>query len=301
MNTFQRSKLSMYHSVNSFLNDNKAVWEKAPGLVSVIAIFGQLLSTLVSVAGKKARNISGVVTARDQLRIELAELAQIISGGIVALATSLKNQELKKAMNFSISKLRYAAVDDLVPICNQILEEAKKNEAQLINFNITSAMIDAFAELTDDFNQSAPSPRKAISKRRSLGDTINELMTETDDVLKNQLDRLMLPYKKTDKLFYKEFRYNRVIVDKGNRSTRITGQVTDKTTGDPLKNVLVSVEGMGFFAKTETDGSFSIKVPKTGIVRLQFELDGYLTGTAEEVDVKLGKNTTISMELVKAA
>lgn len=66
----------------------------------------------------------------------------------------------------------------------------------------------------DDFRVLIGSPRKAQTKISAAVATLEDLFTQVDEVLKNQMDKLMLQFKETQSEFFKVYQKSRVIVDR---------------------------------------------------------------------------------------
>jgi hypothetical protein len=72
---------------------------------------------------------------------------------------------------------------------------------------------------------------------------------------------------------------------------KITGQVTDASTGEPLPGVSVSIEGTTLGVITDVSGNYIIEVPNQNVVLL-FSYMGYLSerftvSNQETIDIKL--------------
>jgi TonB-linked SusC/RagA family outer membrane protein len=86
------------------------------------------------------------------------------------------------------------------------------------------------------------------------------------------------------------------------QQVKVTGNITDATTGDPLPGVYIRIEGTTAGAVSDVDGNYSVDVPQAGAV-LQFSFIGYNTeNIAVEgrsvIDVKLISELTALEEVV---
>lgn len=83
---------------------------------------------------------------------------------------------------------------------------------------------------------------------------------------------------------------------------KITGTVTDASSGDPLIGANILVVGTGEGAVTNLDGKYELTVP-TGAARLQFSYTGYTSqeieiGTSSVIDVRLAPGETLEEVIV---
>ena len=87
------------------------------------------------------------------------------------------------------------------------------------------------------------------------------------------------------------------------QSGKISGQVTEAATGEPIPGVNVLVEGTLTGAVTDVDGYYSILRAPVGRVALVFSSVGYARLRVQDVDVDVDRTTTIDarMEIEDAA
>ncbi|MBL7733743.1 MAG: carboxypeptidase regulatory-like domain-containing protein [Chitinophagaceae bacterium] len=298
MNAYQHSKFRMYHAVYNFLIEHKAVWSGINGYTTIVKDFSQLIDNISSLTGKKIRSIAGVTLSTANLKKELCHSALVVSGTLVAIADQEKKFEMLKSMDFTRSQLEDLPAEMLPGICRLIHTTATANKEPLTAFNITDDTLQEFEQLITQYEHLCTAPRMAINVRKTLGETLKELFAETDQLLKKRLDKVSVFFKKENSAYYNEYKNNRIIVNQGSRSTKVSGKITNSTTGEPLKNVSVTAEGTGLLAHSDADGNYTLKIPKTGPVKMVFEQDGFHPKTIDDVELKLGRNTVVPVEMV---
>lgn len=82
---------------------------------------------------------------------------------------------------------------------------------------------------------------------------------------------------------------------------KITGQVTDSETGEPLIGVNIVVEGTRFGSATNAEGYYTILNIPPGTYRLSATYIGYQRTVVEEVRVRIDLTTNIDFELAPQA
>jgi hypothetical protein len=82
---------------------------------------------------------------------------------------------------------------------------------------------------------------------------------------------------------------------------KISGQVTDAATGDPLPGVNVVIQGEQQGATTDTDGFYSILNVSPGTYTLRASFVGYAAQVVENVEVNIDLTTTVNFELQEEA
>ena len=132
---------------------------------------------------------------------------------LFALGASLGDNEMKAVANLTESKLKTMRDDLLGSRANSIHVFATANAAALIPAGVTAAQLTALNNQKNTWLANTQRPRqlKAVAK----GHTVNLLaqIKTIDALLKEQLDKLMLPFKATNPSFYADYTANRVIHD----------------------------------------------------------------------------------------
>ena len=82
---------------------------------------------------------------------------------------------------------------------------------------------------------------------------------------------------------------------------KLSGRVTDKTTGDPLIGVNVMVEGTVLGAATDSDGSFFILQLPPGSYNVRFSMIGYQTLVMNNVRIRVDLTTTLDGQLQESS
>lgn len=297
MRRSDESNIGMFNSVYYNLSTNQSKWASQTALKQSVNQFKTELTTLAEIARGAGRNLAGVTLSKEMMKRFTIDRALAMSGKLVAFASSMKYYELKQAMTFTKSSFYRQGVAGITSICNSILAELNTYAAQLTDYDVTPAGIEAFSELISEYEKSASSPRNAASSRKALNLALKDKISEIKALLKEQIDTLMLPYKENDRVFYDEYRNNRIIIDPKTSFTQLSGVVTNAATKEPVKNALVSVPGTSYLTNTRKDGTFNLRIPQPGTVNVKVELFGYEAATINGVEIKLGKNTELPLTL----
>lgn len=297
MKRIHESNIGMFNSVYYHLSTNQSKWTTQTALKQSVNQFKTELTSLAAIARDAGRNLAGVTQSKEVAKQIIVDNALAMSGKLVAFASSMKYHELKEAMSFTKSSFDRLGAAGIVSNCNSILKELNTYAAQLTDYDVTPAGIEAFSELISEYEKSASSPRNATASRKALNIALQEKIREIKSLIEEQLDNLMRPFKKDDRLFYDEYRNNRIIIDPKTSFTQLSGVVTNAVTKEPVKNALVSVPGTSYLTNTRKDGTFNLRIPQPGTVNVKVELFGYEAATINGVEIKLGKNTELPLTL----
>src|SRR5262245_52713539 len=114
------------------------------------------------------------------------------------------------------------------------------------------------------------------------------------NLLKRQIDKLVVPYKSTNSSFYNGYFSAREIIDLGSTTGKVRGVVTRQGSGDPLSNVKFSIFEKGTttlvkFANTDAEGKFRASNLPPGDFDFRWEIPGYKTINETNVHLSAGK------------
>lgn len=89
---------------------------------------------------------------------------------------------------------------------------ATANLAALADYNVTAADVAALDALVTSWGKVKTAPRTAISKRAGQTNKLPQAIADNTSLLRNQLDKQMTKFKRTNPEFYAGYQAARVIV-----------------------------------------------------------------------------------------
>ena len=97
-------------------------------------------------------------------------------------------------------------------------------------FKTVDAYLDELTQALARFNESKANPRTAAAEKKVQTQTLSALIRETSVLLRNQMDRLVNMFLRTNAEFVAGYRGARVIVDRGKRHEKTTATPGTTTT-----------------------------------------------------------------------
>ena len=155
---------------------------------------------------------SGAMEEKKQSREGLVALAIEIVGAILSYAHNKGDKRLEKKAGISATELGKAKDSRLVAFCRGIHSMAVPLTLALKSTKITAEKIAALQTLTDDYKKSYTKPRQAIATGKAATDQLPVVLRETSNLLRKQLDPLMVQFKATEPEFYAKYKAARRIV-----------------------------------------------------------------------------------------
>lgn len=218
MNNIQSSKLTMYKAVLHVCESNQVLSNTIPASAGILQELSTAISQIEATSLTQGINTTGITQDKASLKHALAELAAEVSGAVVAYAVKNKNNELRAAADYSYTDITRYKDSDTIHCCQIILGKAQAHATELIHYGLTSAKIDELRTSVDAF--STIIGRRQAHKGTKVAATkdLDKLYDETDILLKDILDRLVLPFKKSDVNFFNKYTHARQVIELGKRS-----------------------------------------------------------------------------------
>lgn len=223
MTDHQEDKLSMYITVQKICNAKKSIWSELPAFVDIFGKFENIISDIYTQHQIQKKNITGITENKHKEEIEMMAITLDIAAAVYAYAASVGDDELRDSVNYSPSNLRNARDTVLKDICQSIHDAANGVVTELDDYGVTPEILEKQQKEIDDFVEILAKPRTAINKRATATAYLKELFKQADNLLKHQLDKLMITYRIREPEFYNNYRYARRIVDTGSRSKKEEG------------------------------------------------------------------------------
>jgi len=104
--------------------------------------------------------------------------------------------------------------DELSNTATSILAETTGRAAALAPLQVMQTNLDQFNDALENFNNSKTSPRAAIASRMAQTEALPQLIAEANDILRNQLDRMVNLFRPYHADFVAAYRGARVVVDR---------------------------------------------------------------------------------------
>lgn len=215
------NKLMMYNAVQSLLNQNAVIWEPVPAMVNTINTFESLLAEIETYQQITQGNKKGITQQKaTQQELVISHTYELLSV-LYAMATATNNPVLESKVNFTESDLLKKRDTQLVSVCLTIAELGTEYLADLSVYGVTESELMILKEEIRLFADNLPTGRISVSERKAANVKLKDLFVQVDALLKKQLDRLMVRYRKNQPDFYSLYHNTRRIVNYGTRHQKI--------------------------------------------------------------------------------
>src|SRR5215471_11661605 len=209
----QVNRIRMFHTVESLLEDNKAVWSAMAPFATSFEVFKARVAAVEEAARKQQTPIAGATLDRESAREDLEDVLFLACEALGVLAHQSGDNHLLALTDLSRSDLQALNDTELNSRATAIREKAAAHATQLVPFQVTQANLDELGEALDEFNNSRSAPRTAVANRMAQTESLPMLMNEANDILRNRLDRMVNLFQRTNPDFVAAYRGARVVVD----------------------------------------------------------------------------------------
>lgn len=214
MKTVQLNRKNMLDAVNSYLDENVSKWQ---GIARLASAKTELNQTIMAIdIAQEAQAEAQVTIGKSKLALKkaIATKADVLNDLVEAHALIEGDDELARQMGDSKSDLFRASYADFFIKVKAIIEKATQFQEVLVNdYGMTAEQV---TDIQNDLNRLLEingQPRAYEIKSSVATNEIAELLTEANDVLTNQMDKLISIFKRRDPNFYHGYQKARMIVD----------------------------------------------------------------------------------------
>lgn len=211
------NKLAMYDAVQLILNKNSAIWEPVPVMADTIQTFSSLIEKIGLYEAKIRDNKKGITAQKEVLQNQVIRDTYEVASAMYVLAERTNDPVLAAKVKFTETDLLKKRDAHLVSVCTGIAALATEYLNDLSMYGVTKEELETLREEINLFSESLPGPRLTVAERKAANEAMRVLFGQVDELLRNQIDRLMVRFRKSQPDFYALYKYSRRIVHYGIR------------------------------------------------------------------------------------
>jgi hypothetical protein len=206
MNKRQLDKISSYQILRLVLEDAayKPLWAPLPAFAKGVAAFYGSLNLLTALTQTQGTLLTGVTVNKGRLAESVINRAVLVAGALAAYASATGNRTLFAKADLragNLQKLRDAALDDAALALQDLAAaEFGPNAAKLAEYGLNATRLTELSSAITAYSAVVGKPFAERAKRKSATDAIPDELARIDQILSEQLDRLMPQF-----AVYKEF------------------------------------------------------------------------------------------------
>lgn len=214
MNKLQTKDVKMFGTTDECMSDNQAKWESILAIVQLKNRLNQNLSLIKGLNNKKSTTLSNPVTANKEKTKELLEEhIEILEGIVSAYAEAKELKEVAKKVKLLTKSFARKRETDIEPKVNAFLTLVRELMPEMTGYALTEEMVVEAETIRDQFVAMVGAPRGLTVQSSSANKQVDALITETKNLLTNQLDGLMRRFRSKESEFYNSYLQSRTVVE----------------------------------------------------------------------------------------
>lgn len=229
MNTKQTNTVTMLKTVASVLDDHNSVWSGMAQMQTAVTEFkGKLIA--IDRTAQLQETPSGAGDNKEEARDALEDVLFLTCEALAVLAHTANDHDLLALVTVRRSTLERFDDEELSNRAATVATEANARKTALAGLNVTQTNLDELTQALARFNTSKTNPRAATATKKVQTASLASLIREANAILRNQIDRMMNLFSRTNPDFVAEYRAARVIIDRGVRHKEKDTSVVPPTT-----------------------------------------------------------------------
>ena len=213
MNTDQTNRITMMKTVTVYMDGQNAVWNgMAPMGTSVQRLKEKL--TAIDTAAQQQETPSGATDNKAATRDALEDVLFLACEALGVIGHTSNDHGLLALTALSPSELGHLGTEELVRRATAVLGEANSRKTELAALHVTQANLDELTQALQNFSDAKEQPRTATAERMAQTESLATLIREANNILRNEIDRMVNLFRRSNPDFVAGYRAARVIVDR---------------------------------------------------------------------------------------
>lgn len=309
MNNSDSNKKRMYQTVNETLLDNKETWKDQENITSNQEKLGNFIKGIDGYSAEREKDGTAQTLVKHLTREDFVKSILKVAGGMAGFTTARKLYILRKEVCYTPSAVQYAKDSDLCDMATNLYNAALPYKDEMGSYLLAAKDVDELNTNIMAYKKAIPGKRVATGASSAAKEAMGLLFEETDLLLKDEMDYMMLIYRDSNPIFYSKYRTARAILDLGHGKKRIkdnatienkaiiTGFVYDVDSKEKLAGAKVLIEGTNIWMLTDSHGKYLITLlPETYTIHAEKEM--YIA-VNESVILKMGDTLDLDLGIKK--
>ena len=211
----QQVLLNMLDTMVGFFKKHPTLLTNRPALGRAVTELNTTVASIHSGATTQAQPVAASYADKSQARDELQEMLLEVNDQIAAWADEKSDAKLAEQVRLTSGILDRISDQEIETTTTRIYELAVATLPQMTECDLKQADLEQLDTLAKKFAGTKSNPRAAVATRSTAGNSIAAQIAAAGRLLRNRLDKLMRPLRKTDPAIATEYYHARVIVDHG--------------------------------------------------------------------------------------
>ena len=209
MDQKQNNVRTMFQTTIKLLDDNNSLWSGRPPFVAAVT----RVKAGIDAIDAQQKPTTGLTADKAQVRSDLEDKTLKIADQLAALAAKSQKGDLAAQVRVTRSSLDQLGDLDLEQTAERIGLLANLNFGALADYGILPADVTALDTARTALVEMKAVPREAVPQREAQSQSLPQLLANVRSIFRNEIDKMMTPYKKSNPDFYRGYFAAREIID----------------------------------------------------------------------------------------
>jgi hypothetical protein len=205
MSKFLENKYTMFLGVFTFLKSCVDKFTTIPALGKAIIKLEQLLSTIKITTDELNGTTSGKTTAKHQAEAVLIDALVPLAHALYSIGKGKNLPDVMETSDLSERSLRRMRDTDLAAKGATVFKLTPRFTTELTEFGYDTAKIAEVNTLIDVYTSAIGARESSVGEHSGVYETLRKLYNEVDDLLDDNLDRLMELVKTSQPQIYNQY------------------------------------------------------------------------------------------------
>ena len=211
------NELVRMNAVLGVFDSFKAEWQSSAPFGECVADLLHLKEKIDTERSNVAKSTEGITKAKQNAETELKRLAFHVSSALAAFAVRSKNEVLLAEIDFNKSDFELMRDNELIATGRKLAEETKLRSEEMNGYGITPDVVTELEVALKQFETLAPAPQRTIGNNKMKREDLDELFRQANTLMREELDRMIVPYESKAVDFYRAYQNARKTVKFGVR------------------------------------------------------------------------------------
>jgi hypothetical protein len=213
MNKREKNKYTMYKTIENVLTESQETVNTTPALSLVLKDFQAAVAKIAEVDQKYISIAEGATQTKDTAEAELIESMLAVVGITRIFARRNQNEQLAAMTQMTISDLRLMRDADLLQKSKTLLEQIEANLTGLTELGMEAEIFEKFKADIESYDTAFNNKDAKLGQSKSARQELTEMFSQTDEILKEELDYVMDYVKTKDQTLFNDYQASRTIKD----------------------------------------------------------------------------------------
>lgn len=214
MDRRQTNRITMFKTTALNLRENQSVWSGMTLFADAVQRLNDLIASLDNAAQSQETPITGAALDKASARDALEDVLFLVCEALGVLGHTGHDSDLVALVDLTPATLHRLGDEEMSNRAATLLDRANARKPELATLNVTQANLDELTHALADFNTSKQKPREAVAVRSAETELIPELIRQTSNLLRNEIDPMVNLFRRSESRFVATYRSARVIVDR---------------------------------------------------------------------------------------